>query len=104
MQKVLFWARSRAGMTPDEFRRYWLEAHAPLVRANLTGLRGCEINIVTGTLEGEPFVHGLAELYWDSREAFLQDITSPGGRAVLADVANFASEGGPLLADEHRIG
>ncbi|MGH2405853.1 MAG: EthD family reductase [bacterium] len=104
MQKVLFWARSRPGMRADEFRRYWLEAHAPLARANFAGLRSYEINIVTGTLEGEPFVNGLAELYWDSRDAFLHDITSPAGKRVLDDVRNFASEGGPLLADEHRIG
>ncbi len=103
MQKVLFWARSRTGMSAEEFRRYWLEAHAPLARMGFAGLRRYELNIVTGTVEGEPFVNGLAELYWDSQEAFLRDITSPAGRRVLADVANFASEGGPLLADEHRI-
>ncbi|MGH7428116.1 MAG: EthD family reductase [Candidatus Methylomirabilaceae bacterium] len=87
----------------EEFRRYWLEAHALLARTSLTGLRRYEINIVTGTLEGQPFVSGLAELYWDTREAFMRDITSPAGQRVLADVRNFASEGGPLLADEHRV-
>lgn len=91
-------------MSVDEFRRYWLDAHAPLTRASFAGLRSCEINIVTGTLQGDPFVNGLAELYWDSREAFLRDITSPAGKRVLDDLPNFASEGGPLLADEHHIG
>src|SRR5574337_981928 len=85
MQKVLFWARCRAGMSADEFRRYWLETHAPLVLANFARLRSYEINIVTGTIEGEPFVNGLAELYWENREAFLRDISSPAGKRVLED-------------------
>ncbi len=90
-------------MSADEFRRYWLETHAPLVRANFARLRSYEINIVTGTIEGAPFVNGLAELYWENREAFLRDISSPAGKRVLEDVRNFASEGGPLLVDEHSV-
>ncbi len=90
-------------MSADEFRRYWLETHAPLVRANFARLRGYEINIVTGTIEGAPFINGLAELYWENREAFLRDISSPAGKMVLEDVRNFASEGGPLLVDEHCV-
>jgi uncharacterized protein (TIGR02118 family) len=89
-------------MSPGEFRRYWLETHAPLARTNFAGLRSYEINIVTGTLEGELFINGLAELYLDSREAFLRDIRSPAGKRVLEDVQNFAREGGPLLVDEQR--
>lgn len=103
MQKVLFWARSRAGMSADEFRRYWIETHAPLARASFAKLQSYEVNIVTGTLEGEPFLSGLAELYWETRDAFLRDIASPAGKRVLDDVQNFASEGGPLLVDEHPV-
>ncbi|HEU5303299.1 MAG TPA: EthD family reductase, partial [Gemmatimonadales bacterium] len=94
------WVRRRSGMSADDFRRYWLTMHAPLARASLPGLKEYRINLVTGTLEGAPFMDGVAELYWDTRDAFVQDITSRAGRRVLDDLANFASEAGPLLAEE----
>lgn len=100
MQKVLFWVRRRSGMSADDFRRYWLTTHAPLARASFPGLKEYRINLVTGTLDGTPFMDGVAELYWDSREAFVHDITSRAGRRVIDDLTNFASEAGPLLAEE----
>lgn len=103
MQKVLFWVRARAGMSGEEFRRYWIETHVPLLRAGFARLRRCNINIVTGTIEGDPSVHGVAELYWDDRESALGDLSSPAGRIVLNDVPNFADEAGPLFADELSV-
>ncbi len=90
-------------MSGEEFRRYWLEVHAPLARTNFPELRRYEVNIVTGTVAGDPFVSGVAELYWDTQEASLRDLSSAGGQRVLEDIRNFASEGGPLFADEHRV-
>jgi uncharacterized protein (TIGR02118 family) len=103
MIKVLFWARAKPGASPEEFGRYWVEVHAPLVRERMPGLRRYEVNIVTGAPQGEPLVGGVAALYFDSREAFAQATTSPEGREVLRDLRNFASESGAMFVEEHKV-
>ncbi|MDQ7859283.1 MAG: EthD family reductase [Armatimonadota bacterium] len=103
MIKVLFWARGKPGQSPEEFRRYWLEVHAPLARDRMSGLRRYEVNIVTGAPQGEPLVGGVAALYFDSKDAFAQATTSPEGREVLRDLRNFVSESGAMFVEEHRV-
>jgi uncharacterized protein (TIGR02118 family) len=101
--KVLFWARGKPGQSVDEFRRYWLEVHAPLVRDRLPGLRRYEVNIATGAPQGEPLVGGVAVLCFDSEEAFARATASPEGREVLRDLRNFTSESGAMFVEEHRV-
>lgn len=103
MFKVLFWARRKEGQSPEEFRRYWLDVHAPLARDNLKGLRHYEVNIVSGVPEGKPIVDGVAELYFDSPEAFQQALSTPEGKQVLDDLPKFMGQYGPMFADEHKI-
>lgn len=103
MLKILFWARRKADLSPEEFRQYWVEVHAPLARDSLQGLRRYEVNIVTGATRGEPLVDGMAELYFDSRDAFRQAFAASGGRAVLDDLPKFTGENGTMFAEEHTI-
>lgn len=103
MVKVLVWARPKPGQTTEEFRRYWLEQHAPLVREKMAGLRGYVVNLATGAPQGEPLVGGIAELFFDSRDAFVAAATSPDGREVSRDLVRFAGESGAIFVDEHRI-
>jgi uncharacterized protein (TIGR02118 family) len=103
MFKVLVWLRGKSGQSPEQFRRYWLEVHAPLAREKLQGLRRYTINVVTGAPRGEPLVHGVAELQFDSPEAFTAALTTPAGREVMLDLSNFCAESGAMFAEEHRI-
>lgn len=104
MFKVMFWARRKDGQSPDEFRRYWLEVHAPLAAQKLNGLRRYEINIVEGGPAQEGFPHGVAELYFDSEEAFGAALGTPDGKIVVDDLDNFmGQQRGPVFVSETKI-
>lgn len=102
MFKVLVWLRRREELTPEAFRTYWLETHAPLVKASYPGLRGYVVNAVAAPRGEAPF-DGVAELVFDSRDAFVAAVRSEGGRAVSADLPTFTRESGALFVDEHVV-
>ncbi|MDR7481252.1 MAG: EthD family reductase [Armatimonadota bacterium] len=103
MFKVLVWLRGKSGQSPEQFKRYWLDVHAPLVRERLQGLRRYTVNVVTGAPRGEPLVQGIAELHFDSQEAFTAALATPAGREVMIDLTNFCAESGAMFAEEHQI-
>jgi uncharacterized protein (TIGR02118 family) len=103
--KIVFCLRRLPTVSPEEFYRYWLENHGPLVRSHAATLRirrytqghtaadprlapavsarGCEV----------PPYDGVAELYWNSIEDLVEAASSPEGLAA----------GGALLrAQVHR--
>lgn len=105
MIKIVFCLRRLPTLSPDEFYRYWLENHGPLVRSQAATLRirrytqghtftdprtdpaasvrGCAV---------EPY-DGVAEVYWDSVEDLVEGARSPDGQAA----------GRMLLEDERRF-
>ncbi len=105
MIKIVFCLRRLPTLSPDEFYRYWLQNHGPLVRSHAATLRirrytqghtfsdprtdpaatarGCEV----------PPYDGVAELYWDSIEDLVEAASSPDGLAA----------GRALLEDERRF-
>jgi len=100
MAKVLILLHKRADLTTDEFRRYWRETHAPL-GARLPGVRGyVQDHVLPG--EGQMPCDGIAELRFDSPEAFQAALGSSEGQAALADVENFCDAGRTqvVLVDE----
>ena len=99
MFKVVILLSRRPGATPEEFRRWWLEEHAPLAR-QLPGLRGLRFNVVT-TEEAD--VDGVSELWFDSREAFDAAYESEIGRRVVADSVANVSRRERLVVDEREI-
>ena|SRR6185312_6178190 len=105
MIKIVFCLRRLPTLSPDEFYRYWLENHGPLVKSHAAALRirrytqghtlidsrtdpavaarGCEV----------PPYDGVAELYWDSFDDLLEAANTPQGRAA----------GRALLEDERTF-
>ena len=105
MIKIVFCVRRLPTLSPDEFYRYWLESHEPLVRRHAATLRirrytqghtftdpridpavtarGCEV---------QPY-DGVAEVSWDSIEDLVDAGSTPEGRAA----------GRALLEDERRF-
>lgn len=74
--------------THEQFARWWLEEHAPLAR-RLPRLRRAVFNLVVGPGDGDP--DGLAELWFDDRDAFDAAYASEIGQQVVADsMANVA--------------
>lgn len=84
--KAIILLTRREGDTAEDFRRWWLEEHAPLAR-RLPGLRKLVFNIV----EGDAAHDGVAELWFDSTEEFEAAYASELGQRVAADsIANVA--------------
>lgn len=102
MFKVIFWAHKKEGQAPDEFRQYWLERHAPLAK-KLPGLRRYEVSLVEGGPGRTGFPDGVAELYFDSKEAFLAAFSTPRGKEVVDDIPRFTGPSGTVFVGETKI-
>jgi len=79
------------------FERYYAATHVPLAR-QLPGLERVETARLLGTAEGgaAPY-HRIAELWFADMERFQAAAASAEGRALAADVANFATGGLTVL-------
>jgi uncharacterized protein (TIGR02118 family) len=120
MIKVMFCVRRRPEMSREEFQRYWLEEHGPLVRERAPAL-GIRRYVQVHTLDspineamrasrggGEPY-DGVAELWWESlAQMIAASSTEEGrkaGRELLEDEKRFIDLGSSALwvAEEHEI-
>ena len=95
--KAIILLTRRDGDTPEDFRHWWLEEHAPLAR-RLPGLQKLVFNVVEGD---QPYA-GVSELWFDSQEAFEAAYASEIGQQVAAD--SFAHVGARvrLIVDERE--
>ena len=120
MIKLTFCLRRAPHLTREEFQRYWLEHHGPLVRASVAALRirryvqshtvTTPVNEALRRGRGAPDVYdGVAELWWDSLEDFTAAGATPegreAGRRLLEDERRFIDlAASPLwLTEEHAI-
>ncbi len=94
--------RRKDGITHDEFVTHWMQRHAELCK-KLPGLRRYSINLV----ERGRFPHfdydGFSELWFDSEEDLQASLSGPEGRALLADLPNFAKDVSPIVSVEHQM-
>jgi len=94
--KAIILLTRREGDTPEGFRRWWLEEHAPLAR-QLPGLRKLVFNLV----EGDAPHDGVAELWFDSLSEFEAAYASEVGQRIAADSVAHVSERLRLVVSEH---
>ncbi len=105
MIKLVFCLRRRAGLSREQFQRYWRDTHGPLVRergAALGARRYVQVHTLPGgtsaalasgrSVEEEEY-DGVAELWWDSLEALAAAVATPEGQRAGAE----------LLEDERRF-
>ena len=106
MLKVMYCVRRRPDLTREEFDRYWIEHHAPLVRAqqDALGIRRYVQTVPLANPEAQRRLQasrgaeavdfdGCAELWYDDMETHLAVRTTPEGlRAVQL-----------LIEDERRF-
>ena len=105
MIKIVFCVRRLPTLSPDEFYRYWLDNHGPLVRGHADALRirrytqsytftdpRIDPAVVARGCAVAPY-DGVAEVYWDSVEDLVEAGSTPEGRAA----------GSALLEDERRF-
>lgn len=104
MVKLTFCLRRLPHLSREEFQRYWLDVHGPLVRAHAPALaikRYVQLHTGAGALSDavrkirgapEPF-DGVAELWWESEAELRTAGATAEGRAA----------GAALLEDEKRF-
>jgi len=79
--------------SPDAFEKYYAETHLPLA-AKMQGVRRIELSKVTGAADGSPAAfYRLADLYFDDVAHMQRVMSTPEGKATVADLSNFATGG-----------
>ena len=104
MIKLVYCVRRLSQLSQEEFQRYWLNTHGPLVRSHAEALR-LRRYIQLHTLESpindalrqsrgglEPY-DGVAELWWESADDLAAALSSPEGQQADQE----------LLQDERRF-
>ncbi len=120
MVKLVFVIRRREDLPAEEFHRYWLEEHGPLAGGLLESLGALryvqahtvqpELNAGLAATRGtvEAF-DGLAEIWWESLDAFLAASTSEEGRrageTLMQDEARFIDfeRSSLFVTEEHEV-
>ena len=90
MVKLVYCITKKAGLTDEEFFRYWKNVHGP-VGARIPQLRRL-VQSHRITVPGDkyqPDYDGMAELWFDDIEALLAARQSPEWKASTDDEANF---------------
>jgi uncharacterized protein (TIGR02118 family) len=90
MIKVVYCINKKAGLTDEEFFRYWESVHGP-IGARIPGLRGLvqshRVCVSADTRRRD--YDGMAELWFDDMEALLAARQSPEWKASTEDELNF---------------
>ena len=120
MIKLSFCLRRLPQLSRDEFQKYWLETHGPLVRQHAAALRiqrylqthtllGDAADSLRATRGGPPGYDGVAEVWWKSEADLTEAAATPAGalagRALLEDERKFIDlANSPLFwAREHEM-
>ena len=102
MFKAMILLTRREDMTPDDFRRWWLEEHRPLA-LQLPALRRMVVNIVEpGPGHDETGIDGVAELWFDTQADFEAAYATETGKAVAADSMGHNRKRVRLFIEEHE--
>lgn len=100
MFKAMILLTRREDLSHQEFVTWWTQEHRTLA-AQLPGVRRIVFNVVDE--EGEPGVDGVAELWFDTREAFEAAYATPIGQETAADSMAHVTSRVRLLVQEHAI-
>jgi len=99
MIKVVYCFRKRAGMSDEDFERYWRDVHGHL-GARIPGLRRLvqsrAIRLQADTRE--PDFDGVAELWFEDEAALLRARASAEWTQSTQDEANFLDPSSPRYA------
>jgi uncharacterized protein (TIGR02118 family) len=94
--KAIILLARRPDTTRGEFRRWWLDEHAPLAR-ELPGVRRLVFNVVD---DEDAAYDGVSELWFDSHEDLEAAYATEHGKRVAADTVAHVASRVRLLVDE----
>jgi uncharacterized protein (TIGR02118 family) len=120
MIKLVYVVQARDDVAPEEFHRYWLEEHGPLVASVAEDIRArkyvqshtIETPLNQALVESRgmaPIHQGITEVWWDSMEELEAAVATPEGAAagarLVEDEAKFIdfSRSTIFLTEEHTI-
>jgi uncharacterized protein (TIGR02118 family) len=87
---------------PDEFERYYVDVHAPLVRT-IPGLRAYDYGRALTNFDGSrPEVFWVATLVFDDVEAMHAAFATTEGQRVTADMPNYITGSMKSVVSELR--
>jgi uncharacterized protein (TIGR02118 family) len=98
----------KAGMTHEQFMKHWVEIHAPLAHA----VPGIRRYVQTHILEErtradvpstDVDIDGIAELWYDDRDAMMKSAATPEAKALYADGALFIGHIKSFITEELQI-
>ena len=106
MIKLVYCITKKAGLTDDEFFRYWMDVHGP-IGARIPRLRRL-VQSHRLTVPGDKYAHdydGMAELRFDSAEDLLEARRSAEWEASRKDEAHFIDHAkvAYFISEEHVI-
>lgn len=96
--KAVILLRRRDDMTPEQFRTWWLDEHAPLA-AQLPGA----LRVVFNLCEPGGEVDGVSELWFDDEAAFTAAYAGELGQRVAADSIAHVAGRTRLFVTEHAV-
>ena len=103
MVKTFNFFKRKPGLSVEEFRNYWLNEHAAIIRA-IPQLRKyvASITLPSAYRNREPLYDGISEAWFDDEDTIRATADSPPRRAAHADDANFVemSKAGSIIVDE----
>jgi uncharacterized protein (TIGR02118 family) len=109
MIKLVYIVRARDDIAPEEFHRYWLEVHGPMVREAAKALRARKyiqshtmatpVNDALIESRGmAPSYEGIAEAWWESLDELQAAVSEPEG----ADAIKMIGEDEAIFIDQSR--
>jgi uncharacterized protein (TIGR02118 family) len=104
MVRAHIWLRRKEGMSPEDFRDYWISKHAPITRDGYEHLQSYTVDLVTRVPEGQTAPYdGVAVLTWADREGFKADMASPAAKQATEDLSSFTDAFGLLFVEEQIV-
>jgi len=102
MLKVVVLCNRKAGMSREDFAKYWLNIHAAKSK-KIHGLRKSTVNLLSPEGGGEGLYDGIAELWYDDMDAWRKALESPEGKESGKDADNFIGKMLVFYAEEYNI-
>ena len=103
MVKTFNFFKRKPGLSVDDFRNYWLNEHAAIIRA-IPEIRKyvASIAIPSSYRNHEPIYDGISEAWFDDEDTIHATVNSAPRRAAHADDAIFVdmSKAGSIITDE----
>jgi len=103
MVKAFNFFKRKPGLGVDDFRKYWLNEHAAIIRA-IPELRMyvASITLPSAYRNREPLYDGVSEAWFDDEDAIRASADSPQRRAASADDTKFVdmSKAASIITDE----